>query len=194
MTTDVHAFDGLSYIEDMAWSIEPLAALPPAPTLARLDAQNAQTLTADASLGDSRRSLDPADEDAAIMGELHRLEFKVGVLLQLVAQLLARNQVLPPATPVSLHARGMEWPATGADPAPGSVVRASLYINAAFPQPLVFAGVTCLPRRDGDRVWSRIVWHGVAPGVTDLIEKLIFRHHRRQIAGARTQGSPPSPM
>jgi len=190
MTTDVHAFDGLSYIEDMAWSIEPLAALPPAPTLARLDAQNAQTLTADASLGDSRRSLDPADEDAAIMGELHRLEFKVDVLLQLVAQLLARNQALPPASPVCLHARGMEWLATSRDPAPGSAVRVWLYINPAFPQPLEFAGVTCLPRRDADRVWSRVVWHGVAPGVTDLLEKLIFRHHRRQVAGARTQGSP----
>ncbi len=192
MTTDAQVFDGLSYVEDMAWSIEPLAALPPATALARLDAQNTQTLIADASLGDSRRSPDPTDEDAAIIGELHRLEFKVDVMLRLVAQLLARSRVLPPASPVCLHARGMEWPASGTDPAPGSAVLVHIYTNPAFPQPLEFAGVMCLPRRDGGRGWSRIVWHGVAPGVTDLLEKLIFRHHRRQIAGTRTQGGPQS--
>ena len=189
MTAEVHAFDGLSYIEDMACSIEPLAALPEAPTLARIDVQNAQTLVADASLGDTRRNSDPADEDAAIIADLHRLEFKVDVLLRLVAQLLARNEVLPPTLPVCLYAGGMEWRAAAADPAAGSAVRVRLYINPAFPQPLEFVGVACLPRRDGDRLWSRIAWHGVAPAVTDLLEKLIFRHHRRQIAVARTQGA-----
>lgn len=189
MSTDAQAFDGLSYTEDMAWSMEILSALPATPTLLRLDAQNMQTLIADASLGDSRRSPDPADENATFLAELHRLEFKVDVLLQLVAQILARDEALPPASPVSLYARGMEWPAAGADPVAGSAVQVRLYINPAFPQPLQFVGVACLSRREGDRIWSRIMWHGVAPAVTDLLEKLIFRHHRRQIAGARTQAA-----
>jgi len=189
MSTDAQAFDGLSYTEEMAWSMEILSALPATPALLRLDAQNMQTLITDASLGDSRRSPDLTDENATILAELHRLEFKVDVLLQLVAQILARNAALPPASPVSLYARGMEWPATGADPVAGSAVRVCLYINPAFPQPLQFIGVACLARREGDRIWSRIMWHGVAPAVTDLLEKLIFRHHRRQIAGARTQAA-----
>ena len=36
---------------------------------------------------------------------------------------------------------------------------------------------------------DRIMWQGVAPAVTDLLEKLIFRRHRRQIAGSRTQAA-----
>ena len=189
MGMDAQAFDGLSFTEDMAWSLEILSVLPETPTLLRLDAQNMQMLIADASLGDSRRSPDPADENAAILAELHRLEFKVDVLLQLVAQILARNAALPPASPVSLYARGMEWPASSTDPVAGSAVHVRLYINPAFPQPLEFMGVACLPRLEGNRTWSRIMWQGVAPAVTDLLEKLIFRHHRRQIAGSRTQAA-----
>ena len=74
MGTDAQAFDGLSFTEDMAWSMETLPVLPATPTLLRLDAQNLQTLMADASLGDSRRSPEPADENAAICAELHRRE------------------------------------------------------------------------------------------------------------------------
>ena len=42
MGMDAQAFDGLSFTEDMAWSLEILSVLPETPTLLRLDAHAAQ--------------------------------------------------------------------------------------------------------------------------------------------------------
>lgn len=186
MGADSPAFDGLSFVEDIAVDFAPVPRLPDASATARLNAQNAQTLIADASLEESHRVHDPGTDDAAFAADLQRLEFKVNVLLQLVVRLTARSETLPPPQPVRVYAGGMEWHSSPGDPAPGSVVRARLFINPAFPLPLELIGVVAMPRRDGDSAWSRLAWHGLSPAVIDLLGRLIFRHHRRQVAGSRT--------
>lgn len=185
MGGDTHALQGLSFVEDILLEITPLPRQPEAPALARLNGQNQQTLIADASLEESHRVHDPAAEDAALAADLQRLEFKINVLLQLVVRLAHGSQSLPPAQTVRLFAGGMEWRAAATDPAPGSIARVRLHINPAVPLPLEFVGVMAMPRRNGDETWSRFVWQGLSPAVVDLIEKLIFRHHRRQIAVAK---------
>jgi hypothetical protein len=39
--------------------------------------------------------------------------------------------------------------------------------------------------QDGTRV-AQLVFRDLSDGVVDMLEKLIFRHHRRHVAGART--------
>jgi hypothetical protein len=39
--------------------------------------------------------------------------------------------------------------------------------------------------QDGTRV-AQLEFHGLSDAVIEMIEKLIFRHHRRRVAGAKT--------
>lgn len=186
MVAEPQAFDGLSFVEEIAVQLMPLPRLPDAPAIARMNAQNAQTLIADSSLEESHRVHDPGADDAAFAADLQRIEYKVNVLLQLVVRLTAQSAALPPPQTVRVYAGGMEWHAAATDPAPGSIVGARLFINAAFPLPLELVGVVAMPRIEGGQTWSRVAWHGQSATVTDLLGKLIFRHHRRQIADARS--------
>ena len=72
----------------------------------------------------------------------------------------------------------------------------SVYINSALPQPLkipsVVAGERCI---DGARA-TRFRFVGLSDAVVDMLEKLIFRHHRRLVAGAKHAAriEPPTPV
>ena len=65
----------------------------------------------------------------------------------------------------------------------------SVYINSALPQPLkipsIAAGEAAI---DGARA-TRFRFVGLSDAVVDMIEKLIFRHHRRLVAGAKHAGA-----
>ena len=61
----------------------------------------------------------------------------------------------------------------------------SAYINAALPQPLkVSCKVEGERMVDGQRV-GQLLFVGLSDTVVDSLAKLIFRHHRRLVAGSR---------
>jgi hypothetical protein len=83
-----------------------------------------------------------------------------------------------------LSARGLEWFGEQA-PASGATGVMSAYINPALPQPFK-APCTVVGERtvDGQRV-AQLRFSGLSDTVVDLLEKLIFRHHRRLVAVSR---------
>jgi len=179
--------DGLIFEESLpvAWV---QGALADGLLLARLNADNHQLLGAESSLDEVRVHEALKDESPALLHELQRLEYKVNILLRLVGELAVRSSGLPAAQRVRMSARAIEWIGE-AGPATGATGLLSLYINPALPQPLRIPCVVAGQRIIEDSRATQLHFMGLSEAVVDMLEKLIFRHHRRLVAGARLAAS-----
>lgn len=121
------------------------------------------------------------DEHAPHHADIVRLDMKINLLLDLVGQILVANQQRPPTLALRFNARGAVW---RADPPLASGAQGSLeiYLRECIVQPLRLFGQITQVGVDG-KVKAKFIHPGDA--VADLIEKLAFRRHRRQVAGAR---------
>jgi hypothetical protein len=175
--------DGLIFEEALpvTWAPGPLAD---SLGLSRLNGDNHQLLGAEASLDEVRVHEALKDESPALLHELQRLEYKVNILLRLTAEYAMRNSGLPGPARVRLSSRGLEWFGEST-PAVGETGLLSLYINPALPQPLKIACIAASERVDAGVRVAQLRFSGVSDSVIDMLEKLIFRHHRRLVAGAR---------
>jgi hypothetical protein len=199
--TDSFLGDGLVFDEALpvAWTPGPL---PQGLALARLNADNAQLLGAESSLDEVRVHDTLKDESPALVHELQRLEYKLNVLLRLTADLALQSRALPPAQHVKLTSRALEW-FGDVTPAVGSTGLLAVYINSALPQPLKIPCTVVGERlrvdarlpddvqlqdaallQDAERV-VQLQYSGLSETVVEQIDRLIFRHHRRLVAGAR---------
>lgn len=123
-----------------------------------------------------------ADEHAPYHADIVRLDMKINLLLELVGQILAANQSRPEKSSVRFNAHGAVW--RYAEPAPvvgGSGVL-EIYLRDSIVEPLRLVGEISAVQTDG-RAKANFLNPGEA--VANLIEKLAFRRHRRQVAGAR---------
>lgn len=141
-----------------------------------------------------------ATEEHGAGQELQRIEAKINLLLDLAGDLLARQSGQRPAVAVRISARSVQWPVAGAVPAtntpaadtPAADTPAAealtidalgevhLWLRPDLPRPL------CLPARIvavGD--WIEAEFCGLGEPLLDLLEKTIFRYHRRQVAMSR---------
>jgi Atypical PilZ domain, cyclic di-GMP receptor len=178
--------DGLIFEEllPLSWSPGPLVE---GMALARMNADNHQLLGAEASLDEVRVHDALKDESPALVHELQRLEYKLNILLRLVADLAVRNSSLPAPQRFRVSSRGLEWFGEHAPDTGTGVV--SAYINPALPQAFrVPCTVIGERTADGQRV-AQLQFRGLSDAVVDLLEKLIFRHHRRLVAGSRLASS-----
>jgi Atypical PilZ domain, cyclic di-GMP receptor len=151
---------------------------------ARLNADNQQLLTAYSTLDEVRVNDALKDESAAMVHELQRLDYKLNILLRITADLAMRQHGLPTASLVRFSATGLEW---GGDAAPqvGEIGLVVLYVNAVLPQPLRFPATVIMGGTHKDLKVTGLQFTGLSEAVVELIEKMIFRHHRRLVAGAK---------
>jgi hypothetical protein len=70
-------------------------------------------------------------------------------------------------------------------PALGSTGLLSVYINPALPQPVKIPCVVAGERMQDEVRIAQLRYSGVSEAVVEQLDKLIFRHHRRLVAGAR---------
>src|SRR5277367_5352771 len=175
--------EGLIFEESLpvAWVSGPLAE---GLLLARINADNHQLLGAESSLDEVRVHEALKDESPALLHELQRLEYKVNILLRLTAELAVRSSGLPPPDRVRLTSHALEW--FGAHtPDVAATGLLAVYINPALPQPLKIPCVVSGQRvLDGVRA-AQLRFMGLSDAVVEMLDKLIFRHHRRLVAGAR---------
>jgi hypothetical protein len=175
--------DGLIFEDSLpvAWTPGPLAE---GLTLARLNADNQQLLGAESSLDEVRVHEALKDESPALVHELQRLEYKMNILLRLTAELSLRSSGLPPAQHVRLTSRALEW--FGAEtPAVGSTGLLAVYVNSVLPQAVKIPCVVAGERLQDNIRAAQMHFRGLSEAVVEQLEKLIFRHHRRLVAGAR---------
>lgn len=150
-------------------------ALLPAERL-RIESSNVELLRTLASLEDSmleRNADDVRDND------LQRLELKVNLLLDLMARLLSLQTALPPSRKLRLTATGIEFDFNH-DLIVGNEVRVEVFVHPKLPRPLVLIGrVTEL---HNDRAQCSVAFEGAALAFQDVLDKFIFRQHRRMVA------------
>jgi len=154
------------------------------PELAHLNAENHQILGAESSFDEVRVHEALKDESPALVHELQRLEYKINILLRLTAELSMRHSALPKSQSVRLTSHALQWLGEDA-PAADATGLLQLYINPALPQALKIPAIAA---SDAGQGASRVVllrFIGLSEPVVELLEKLIFRRHRRLIAGTR---------
>jgi hypothetical protein len=61
----------------------------------------------------------------------------------------------------------------------------AVYVNAALPQPVRIPCVVAGERMQDDLRAVQMRFSGLSDAVVEQLDKLIFRHHRRLVAGAR---------
>ena len=126
----------------------------------------------------------PADkkqDEVAPHADIVRLDLKINLLLDLVGQILVANSPRPKAVPIRFNALGAAWEASGPAPQPGAQGVLEIYLRDCLVQPLRLVGR--IAGTSEGKIKAKFIHPGEA--IADLIEKLAFRRHRRQVAGAR---------
>lgn len=113
--------------------------------------------------------------------ELAALDFKVNIVLELLADLLTRQLALPAAVALRLGATQLMWTDDGHLPAVGEHIELSIYLHRTFPRPLLLRGRVSAVQADGCHVHL----DALPDALQDMFEKFIFAHHRREVAHAR---------
>jgi hypothetical protein len=120
------------------------------------------------------------EEQAELAAELQRLEFKLNLVMEMLAQVLAQHLRLPPRAAVRLAVDHIEWADTRA-PVPGSLVQVELYLCARYPRALILPAMA--ERAPPGQACAR--FQPMDHAMQEALEKIIFRQHRRRIASAR---------
>ena len=176
---DEAAADAALFEGAVACELKARMQLLPAPLMAgATDA--AERLLRDLAMVEERRGEheDPAHPpDPA----LRRLEAKLDLTLQLLAQALPALAG-PPPRPVRLSAAGVRFEGpTGVAAAVGSLAVLAWQPGEGLPLTLHLP-VTCLAQ-GGGRSWWR--FDALPPSLADLLERHVFRLHRRGLAAQR---------
>lgn len=119
--------------------------------------------------------------------DLARVEFKINLLLDLVARVVVHHMSVPDPVPVRIGAAAIQWETHSAPPL-GQYLRVDLYLNPKYPSPVTLFGVVrgVDPTEAGYQV--EMSYRDMSETVQGWIEKLIFRQHRRLVAQARHGG------
>jgi len=123
---------------------------------------------------------DKNEDLGPLAGELARLDFKLNLVLQLLAKLVSQDRISTPTT-IQFNALGASWTALGSTPSIGDRGVLRVQLRSSLPQPLELpAEVSSV---NGATV--RVKFPELSEGTAELIQKLAFLHHRRHIADAR---------
>lgn len=127
------------------------------------------------------------EEEAERSQDMLRLETKLDLLLELVSDLIREQQQWPMLAPVTLRADGMAWVQAGRVPAPEQRIWVDLYIDQRLPRALRLAARVIAVNEEGERHRIVVGFEQLGENVSELLEKLIFRHHRREVARMRSK-------
>jgi hypothetical protein len=129
----------------------------------------------------SERRADTTDDESPVAQEMLRLDSKLNVLMAMLDQLLQRDATLPPRQPVRFNAIGALlprslWPANQVH----GLLR--LHFDGCLALPLELPA-RLVQERDGYHVFA--AFESLDDATGDALERLVFRHHRRKVAGRR---------
>ncbi|MBB3225599.1 hypothetical protein FHW69_000189 [Luteibacter sp. Sphag1AF] len=161
------------------------APLPDAAAISALNDRNLSVLTAVAALVEKRA--ETPEDDTAVTNELSRLDAKLNVLMEIVNRLLLPQADLPGRIALRFNASGAVLPWSGLPPV-GQTVLLRIHFDVCRALPLELPGQRLAGPSDGR---GFVGFQGLGESVRDAIERLVFRHHRRQVAEARLAGRPP---
>jgi hypothetical protein len=174
-------FEELAYGDALPTTWQALAAPLDRLEIASMTEQNLRLLQTCAAL-EEHGAGEKSEEGLAYGPDPARLELKLNLLLELVGQLVAQQRPRPPAVPIRFNAVGAAWRPAAPPPPPRERGVLEIHLQSDLAQPLRMLGEIVSVGSDSV-VKARFEHPGDA--VADLVEKLAFRRHRRQVAGAR---------
>jgi len=177
------ADNALVHVDTLPLSWQRLGAVPQPGELQRLNASALHVLQA-ALAWDELPAPDTEEEAGVPTQELLRLETKLNLVLELLSELVQQQGLMPRPVPVRLTAEGIEFE-THDRLAPGDRLRLSVYLVAGTPKALTLPAVAQAVERRGDAYWVQARFVDLTAAVRDLLEKLLFRFHRRRVAQTR---------
>lgn len=126
--------------------------------------------------------LEKPDESSPHHADLLRLDLKLNLVLDMVGQLLIASHPRPRPVAIRFNALGAVWQGHTPHPEMGNQGVLEIYLRDCVADPLRLVGRIASVSPDG-RIKARFL----PPGehIADLLEKLAFRKHRRQVAGAK---------
>ncbi|MEY2341110.1 PilZ domain-containing protein [Acidithiobacillus sp. IBUN Pt1247-S3] len=150
-------------------------------------------------MGDNRillRALLVWDEEASNADEddrsaLAHLQIKTDLLLTLLSAGIRAQEPLPTQYPCELHSDSLQITMGGDWKAPDSPVYAAIFLHPRLALPLL------LPSERFEKITTDpvlAVWRlhfQLSPNVQEMLDRLIFRHHRREVARLRENLSAP---
>jgi hypothetical protein len=143
--------------------------------------RNLRVLQAMAALEEHGQT-EKADETSPHHADLMRLDFKMNLVLDMMGQLLAASRPRPRPSAIRFNALGAVWQGQVPHPQMGNQGVLEVYLRDCIADPLRLVGRIASVGPDG-RIKARFIPPG--ENISDLLEKLAFRKHRRQIAGAK---------
>ena len=178
---------GLAYSDNISIAWRRVDHEPEQTHLAMVNASNEEFLRAVSVIGDAGGQKEPQDAGGAVSSELARLDLKVNLLLDLVSTLIYHQLDIPDTSPVRVSAAGVAW--RGEVPEPGSTVYLQLYIQRGLPKPLCCYGKVVSSPEDFAAGKAKVRFVGLTGAAQSWLEKLIFRHHRREVAFRRSSAA-----
>ena len=121
------------------------------------------------------------EESAAVFQEIARLDLKINLLLELTSQLVYAQLEIPDRTRTTISSDGIQWRGE-ALPETGETVFMQVYIQHGTPKPLCFYGEVVSTESEHAAGEARVRYIGLSEQTRSWLDKLIFRHHRRQVA------------
>lgn len=173
----------LAYADILPVAFRPLQGPLDDVQAASIASRNLRTLLACAALEEHGQHDKQAD-DSPHSADIQRIDLKVNLLLDMVGALLAASQSRPAAVPARFNPHGIVWEGAEAPPPAGAYGLVEIHLKDCLAQPLALAGTVA----DGplDR-HVHVRFDAIQDQVADQLERLVFRRHRRQVAGGRTQ-------
>ena len=134
---------------------------------------------------DESRSENP-EEFSENSAALLRLEAKVDLLLDLFSDLLKKTPMDHQQCTVRLSAKGLEWESNAEHFESGEPLWISLRLDPKLPQPIKLLARVISSENNQNTVKTLVAFEGLSEELIDLLEKAVFRIHRRQVANRKT--------
>ena len=167
----------------LTWQIQ--TRTPDTATWSQIDAANSHLLHLQLVLDDKLSDVQ-TDDNPEHKPELQRLETKLDYLIDLIGHLARQQMALPEPVAVSLSSYTLCWHWGATPPTERSLVKVELFLPPVITQALqLFVTITGVIAEDtgGYQIQAEMISHNAA--FYQQLDRIIFRHHRREIAHLR---------
>ncbi len=148
----------------------------------QLQNQNEGALNTILELGNIHSEVN--EEQRESFPDLARLEFKVDLALELLHQIYAREISLPDVCSLTLSTTYAEW-VERQPPEEHQHIHLEIFLDPKYPRPLIFPALVQKVCAQNGCFKITVALEFPGEPVSESLEKLIFRHHRRSIALSR---------
>jgi hypothetical protein len=162
-----------------------LDAVPPVAELAQMNKANEKLLEVVLNADDNPLESEPQD-NREIRQELRRIDAKINLLMEWMGTLFLKQHGVTERFPLDFSARGMAF-SVPVQLNVSQMLQMDLYLEPMFPQPLKLIGSALKVEQQGDQWLVLAEFVELTDHVQALLEKYVFRIHRRLIAQAKNK-------